>query len=214
MVRASPAIASMDATLQTAGECIARVSRGSNQRRARDMQSRRTGLPRGSGRAPVGPGALAVRRAPLYCRPCEPTTLWVPLRDRRDARPDPPHLPRHPELRRSALPRPAAVDGAHARARPVRPRRQADAPLRAYKRGDIVVFNPPASWTQQPDGTPYIKRVIGVGGDTVEIKDDGSVCVNGTKLDRAVPLRRRRPGPADRRVRPEPLGRARRASCS
>src|SRR3954471_23952252 len=32
-----------------------------------------------------------------------------------------------------------------------------------YKRGDIVVFNPPAAWAQG-DGTPFIKRVIGVGG--------------------------------------------------
>jgi signal peptidase I len=51
-----------------------------------------------------------------------------------------------------------------------------------YKRGDIVVFNPPADWVQQPQGQPYIKRVIGVGGDTVELKD-GSVYVNGTKLN-------------------------------
>ena len=49
-----------------------------------------------------------------------------------------------------------------------------------YKRGDIVVFNPPEAW-QQADGTPYIKRVIGVGGDTVEIHD-GKVFVNGTEL--------------------------------
>jgi signal peptidase I len=34
----------------------------------------------------------------------------------------------------------------------------------AYKRGDIVVFNPPADWVQAA-GTPFIKRVIGVGGD-------------------------------------------------
>jgi signal peptidase I len=52
-----------------------------------------------------------------------------------------------------------------------------------YQRGDIVVFNPPPEWAQQADGTPYIKRVIGVGGDTVEIRDDGFVYVNGTKLD-------------------------------
>ena len=51
-----------------------------------------------------------------------------------------------------------------------------------YSRGDIVVFNPPSSWTQQADGTPYIKRVIGVGGDQIEIKDDGTVWVNGTQL--------------------------------
>jgi signal peptidase I len=48
-----------------------------------------------------------------------------------------------------------------------------------YKRGDIVVFNPPKTWTQADQ--PYIKRVIGVGGDTIELRD-GSVYVNGTKL--------------------------------
>lgn len=51
-----------------------------------------------------------------------------------------------------------------------------------FKHGDIVVFNPPADWIQ-PDGTPFIKRVIGVGGDTVEIKDDGFVYINGIQLD-------------------------------
>jgi signal peptidase I len=51
-----------------------------------------------------------------------------------------------------------------------------------YKHGDIVVFNPPADWIQ-PDGTPFIKRVIGIGGDTVEIKDDGFVYINDTQLN-------------------------------
>jgi signal peptidase I len=51
----------------------------------------------------------------------------------------------------------------------------------AYDRGDVVVFNPPATWTN--DDTPFIKRVIGVAGDTVEVRDDGIVYVNGTPLD-------------------------------
>ena len=49
-----------------------------------------------------------------------------------------------------------------------------------YKRGDIVVFDPPENWVQA-QGQPYIKRVIGVGGDTVALKD-GRVLVNGTAL--------------------------------
>jgi signal peptidase I len=50
-----------------------------------------------------------------------------------------------------------------------------------YKRGDIVVFTPPAEWGE--DGTPFIKRVIGQGGDNVQIKDDGLVYINGEALD-------------------------------
>jgi len=49
-----------------------------------------------------------------------------------------------------------------------------------YKRGDIVVFDPPENWVQA-QGQPYIKRVIGVGGDTVALKD-GKVLVNGVAL--------------------------------
>jgi signal peptidase I len=51
----------------------------------------------------------------------------------------------------------------------------------AYDRGDIVVFDPPSNWSDS--GTPFIKRIIGVGGDKVEIRDDGFVYVNGDKLD-------------------------------
>ena len=50
-----------------------------------------------------------------------------------------------------------------------------------YKRGDIVVFTPPPDWQSGSAVTPYIKRVIGVGGDNIEIHD-GNVFVNDIKL--------------------------------
>jgi signal peptidase I len=49
-----------------------------------------------------------------------------------------------------------------------------------YTRGQVVVFQPPANWTGPKE--PFIKRVIGVGGDTVEVRD-GQVFVNGVALD-------------------------------
>jgi signal peptidase I len=49
-----------------------------------------------------------------------------------------------------------------------------------YHRGDIIVFTPPAN-VESPGGDPYIKRVIGVAGDTVTLKG-GKVFVNGTLL--------------------------------
>jgi signal peptidase I len=52
----------------------------------------------------------------------------------------------------------------------------------AYDRGDIVVFVPPPGWVG-PNGTPFIKRVIGVGGETVEIGDDGLIHVDGAAID-------------------------------
>lgn len=50
-----------------------------------------------------------------------------------------------------------------------------------YARGDIVVLHPPADYSQG-DGIPFIKRVVGVAGDHVELRD-GAVWVNGAKVD-------------------------------
>ncbi|MEO5919027.1 MAG: signal peptidase I [Candidatus Limnocylindrales bacterium] len=50
-----------------------------------------------------------------------------------------------------------------------------------YSYGDIVVFRPPASWSGGSE-VPFIKRVIGLAGDTVEL-GDGVVHVNGVVLD-------------------------------
>jgi signal peptidase I len=46
-----------------------------------------------------------------------------------------------------------------------------------YSRGDIIVFHP----NGDTDETPFIKRVIGVGGERVEIRD-GSTWIDGVKL--------------------------------
>src|SRR4029078_4493069 len=50
-----------------------------------------------------------------------------------------------------------------------------------YKAGDIVVFTPPSGYTE--NDTPCIKRVIGVPGDTSEIREDGRVYANGVQLN-------------------------------
>jgi signal peptidase I len=49
-----------------------------------------------------------------------------------------------------------------------------------YERGDIVVFDPPEAWASA-GGVPFVKRVIGLAGDRVELRE-GKVFVNGTEL--------------------------------
>lgn len=50
-----------------------------------------------------------------------------------------------------------------------------------YARGDVVVIDPPEQFAGS-SGVPFIKRVIGVPGDRIELKD-GEVFVNGNVLD-------------------------------
>lgn len=52
-------------------------------------------------------------------------------------------------------------------------------PFHPPERGDIVVFNPPLD---VPSTEPYIKRVIGLAGEKVEIQN-GRVSVDGVELD-------------------------------
>ena len=52
------------------------------------------------------------------------------------------------------------------------------------KRGDVVVFRAPPSEPCAEDQCEYIKRVIGVPGDVVMVKD-GQVWLNGELLDQS-----------------------------
>lgn len=51
-------------------------------------------------------------------------------------------------------------------------------PFHPPQRGDIIVFDPPINAVDKP----YIKRVIGLPGETVSIHD-GAVYINGERLD-------------------------------
>ncbi len=51
-----------------------------------------------------------------------------------------------------------------------------------YKRGDVIVFEPPAGYSEDGQDIPFIKRVIGVAGDLVQVHDD-AVYVNGVRLN-------------------------------
>lgn len=68
------------------------------------------------------------------------------------------------------------------------------------QRGDIVIFNVPAKARESE--ALFIKRVVGLPGDTVEVKDDHLI-VNGARLDYragADGVERERLGSAEHRV--------------
>lgn len=52
------------------------------------------------------------------------------------------------------------------------------------KRGDVVIFKAPSTETCAIDECEYIKRVIGIPGDEVMVKE-GDVYLNGEKLDQS-----------------------------
>jgi signal peptidase I len=58
-----------------------------------------------------------------------------------------------------------------------------------YSRGDIIVFHPGGA----TERTPFIKRVIGVAGETVEIRE-GQVWIDGVPLDEPYVYRDTRTG--------------------
>jgi signal peptidase I len=49
-----------------------------------------------------------------------------------------------------------------------------------YRRGEIVVFDPPASWGSS-GAFPFVDRIVGIPGDRVELRD-GLVLINGIAL--------------------------------
>ncbi len=52
--------------------------------------------------------------------------------------------------------------------------------LHEPERGDVVIFHPPPPYS--PKMTPFIKRIIGLPGEIIEVIDR-TVYVNGSKLD-------------------------------
>lgn len=78
--------------------------------------------------------------------------------------------------------------------------------LRDIDRADIVVFTPPAAALAAcsvPDGgVPFVKRVVGLPGDRVEVRKNGLTLVNG----RPLVVGNARPNDYNRVFEPVPAG--------
>lgn len=69
------------------------------------------------------------------------------------------------------------------------------------ERFDIIVFP-----FQFQDNTYYIKRIIGLPGETVQIRDDGSIYINGEKLEENYGMEVIKPETIGRAAEPIELG--------
>jgi len=69
------------------------------------------------------------------------------------------------------------------------------------ERFDIIVFP-----FQFQDNTYYIKRIIGLPGETVQIMDDGSIYINGEKLEENYGMEIIKPETIGRAAEPIELG--------
>ena len=69
------------------------------------------------------------------------------------------------------------------------------------ERFDIIVFP-----FQFQDNTYYIKRIIGLPGETVQIMDDGSIYINGEKLEENYSMEVIKPETIGRAAEPIELG--------
>lgn len=69
------------------------------------------------------------------------------------------------------------------------------------ERFDIIVFP-----FQFQDNTYYIKRIIGMPGETVQIMDDGSIYINGEKLEENYGMEVIKPETIGRAAEPIELG--------
>ncbi len=56
--------------------------------------------------------------------------------------------------------------------------------VNAPERGEVIVFNSPASWRTNPGEKVFVKRLIGLPGDHVQCCDaNGRLLINGRPLD-------------------------------